>query len=271
MGNRLQIPDVSNSRKTTPEHIAAVSRFWIDRYEVTVGRFRAAVERGLVAKSPSIVVNDGPLGTKGNDPATSLCTWSSTPMGREDFALSCVIWRLAREYCRSVGGDLPSEAQWEYAASTAARPFTTLYPGGNATPACGAAALERLAPGCTLPDGTSAPFGPAAVTAFDGTTGGPGDVTSLGIVNLAGGVAEWMRDSAQTYDGAYWSAAPVVDPVCEEADAPNHVIKGGSWSSAARPSFVRYPLASGRGGIDVLGLDPPLPDMGFRCVYGGPP
>ena len=50
------------------------------------------------------------------------CTWTSTPGGREDHPLTCVDWHSARSFCQFRGGDLPTEAQWEYAAGAAGRP-----------------------------------------------------------------------------------------------------------------------------------------------------
>ena len=41
------------------------------------------------------------------------CTFST---GYEDHPVSCVTWGQARTFARWVGGDLPTEAQWEYAA-----------------------------------------------------------------------------------------------------------------------------------------------------------
>jgi formylglycine-generating enzyme required for sulfatase activity len=128
--------------------------------------------------------------------------------------------------------------------------------------------VERADPVCTRADGTSPPAGPAPVGAADGSDGRPGDVTPLGIVNLIGGVAEWARDSAHPYDEACWLDAPVLDPVCEEANAPFRAVRGSSWAGAATPGFVRYLVPQAQAGVDPTGLDHPHPELGFRCVYG---
>ena len=91
--------------------IAAMSRFWIDKREVSVGRFRAAVARGFTFTEGDVYVQDKvpPVGGTKNVPFERYCTWSSTPIGREDHPINCIDRATARAFCIFEGGDPKSQ------------------------------------------------------------------------------------------------------------------------------------------------------------------
>ena len=104
---------------------------------------------------------------------------SSPSFGREDWPLNCITWEGAQRICRAFGGDSPTEAQWEYAASAAGRAAETIYPWGNDSPRCvGAcsgqdpdlpcheAVIARFSDGCVATG-----FGPLPVGAIAGDDG----------------------------------------------------------------------------------------------------
>jgi formylglycine-generating enzyme required for sulfatase activity/tRNA A-37 threonylcarbamoyl transferase component Bud32 len=80
-------------------------------------------------------------------------------------------WALAHDYCRDLGGSLPTEEQWEYAARG---PRLRPHPWGDR------------------------PIDPARTRAWAGTPSAVGtsdqDITPEGIVDLAGNAQEWTID-----------------------------------------------------------------------------
>lgn len=245
-----------------PERIVRLSRFVMDRDEVTVERFRDALARGFVAPNPVEVWN-------ASAPPGSLAEWCSftpEPRGHERDALACVSWMTAEAFCRFEGGALPTEAQWEYAALAASRPRKTIYPWGDEAPSCTRAVYGRsnFSPQC-IDRGAY----PVAVD------NNGADVNPLGLRNLAGGLEEYTADSYATFRDDCWTSAPSTDPSCKIPTPPacladpeslecrtgstwNFAVRGGSWS--ARSDDLRGTIrsqASNKG--SVL--------RGLRCVY----
>lgn len=149
------------------------------------------------------------------------------PGGEERHPVVNVTWREAMAYAVSVGGSLPTEAQWEFAARG---PERRKYPWGNSEPAC-----DRVH------YGSCDPRGPIEVMARrEGAT-------PEGIYDLAGNVAEWVTP--------IW-----FDPGRTPVNDDSRRLRGGSFLS---PPFalraadrVRY-LRSGFQAEDV----------GFRVVW----
>ncbi|HEY8080122.1 MAG TPA: SUMF1/EgtB/PvdO family nonheme iron enzyme [Labilithrix sp.] len=254
--------------RTTPERIARMHRFWMDRHEVTVARFRDAVARGLPAAG--LATNDAPFPNPLPPPSlaapTQWCTYSSKPLDREDDPMNCIAWPTARAFCVMQGGDLPTETQWEYAGTAAGRPFKTRYAWGDDDPSCDRAVLSRgSAPYLQDPTCAAKGIGPAPVTQGDGE-----DVTPLGIVNLTGAMTEWMRDAGEPYDGDCWAGAGLDMPACLVDDAPYHVMRGGAWDVGATILTGRGALGGGIPGGDPSTQLPPSFEHGFRCVYDHP-
>lgn len=232
-----------------PERLVVHSPFFIDRFEVTVGRLRAALAAGF-APAAMPIENLGPVT---GDVAGS-CTWSPTDLGREGYGLACVSWQTARELCQWSGGDLPTEAQLEHAATLASDFGRSRYPWGDEPPTCERASYGRLAlagfPGVCQNIGS----GPEPIDGLE-----MGDVTRQGVIGLAGGLTEWMRDDYLGYTSACWGDSPIVDPRCEEPFAAEKALRGGSW--AAPPTIL--PSAARLGTLPSATAS----FIGFRCVY----
>lgn len=246
---------------SVPERVTAMPRFWIDRYEMTVGRLRDAVALGFDTKPGGIslvAVNNGQLAsTSSLDPRT-LCTWSDMPLGREEYPLVCVSWYGARALCQFFGGDLPTEAEWEYVASAAGRSFETRYPWGDEPPDCERAAIARSDEEdhryCWFGAST---FGPLPVTAR------PLDVTPQGVVGLGGSVSEWQLDAFETYDAPCWRSTTQAPRRCEQPDAPFRARRGNSWAGFISTSYVTLRGRQAAGIFDTF--------TGVRCKYDAPP
>jgi formylglycine-generating enzyme required for sulfatase activity len=276
-GSRLVTALASTPASSSPERIAVMDKFYLDRYEVDVAHFRAAIARGFPLDEQRMVVNDEPFGSGATQQGKirALCLFGHAASDHEDSPVNCINHSLAREYCQFVGGDLPTEAQWEYAAAVAARPRKTLYPWGEDVPTCERAVFQRIpgdifpqAPGTCLEGdaGVSSGARPMPVRANDGRAGIPGDASPAGIFDLAGNVGEWTLDGGESYGSACWSAAPLRNPRCVDEQAPYRVVRGGAWVGDALPTSWRT-FANGGVGVGIPNQRAPGIDIGFRCAY----
>jgi formylglycine-generating enzyme required for sulfatase activity len=243
---------------TTPERIVRFPTFYIDKDEFTVAEFRAARAAGYTLPAgPYVVATQGPLDPRALD-RKLLCTYSTNKLNREDMPLNCVTWPVARDLCRQRGGELPTEAAWEYVARKAGKPRATLYPWGNEEPTCDRAIYDRVLQGPQT--GICAPTpdleGPQPRSVVSG------DVTPLGVRNLAGSLDEWTLDAFAPYTQSCWLGAPVDAPRCELAGAPFRTFRGASYASVG--SVLASPLR------DRLPVMDPGASIGFRCVYPSP-
>jgi formylglycine-generating enzyme required for sulfatase activity len=236
---------------TTPERFAVMNRFWLDRTEVTVGRWRSALGKRFVSPSWTPLQNNRPLVGDGFE---GRCTFSasanSAGQSREDFPLNCVDWYAARAFCQFQGGDLPSEAQWQYAATKAGRTFEI---DNLCDPSPGSAPSPTL---CREPPDQQ-------VRSLDDPSLAD-DVTPLGVRGLVGNVSEWTLDAFQSLDSRCWDAASLIDPLCWEEQAPERTSVGGNGLDPY--DLWRTPVPAGG--------DPKTPPVnagsytvGFRCAY----
>jgi sulfatase modifying factor 1 len=215
---------------------ARVSGFRLDKYEVTVGRFRQFAKawgagsgylptagsgkhahlsggRGLVDSSaPGTVFEPGWVASDDGYVAptdTNLAcksrfdTWTTSAGSGETLPINCVNWYEAYAFCIWDGGFLPSEAEWEYAAAGGSQ--QRAYPWGAIPPGT---ANQYAIYGCYYPDGDAgsctggaAPVGSA-----------PDGVGLWNQLDLAGNVHEWSLDGYAAYragcaDCAYLTAA----------------------------------------------------------------
>jgi formylglycine-generating enzyme required for sulfatase activity len=272
-------------RSPVPERVSRVGRFWMDRREVTVARFRESLELGFPLPDKAQLTRNPcrlPRSLAENAEAgCSACTWSDEPAAesREGYGLSCISWEAARSFCQFFGGDLPTEAQWEHAATASGRPIEVQFPWEKDSPVppdCNRAVYGRLDTPEQIQKHVSSMylelgvnvskecdgFGPLPVSDRADT-----DVTPHRIVGMAGGLSEWVRDAAYAYSHPCWSSAPLDNPACLMESSPARMVRGASWAHAS--SWLR---GASRG------FRPPLPVghapsgyLGFRCAYPVPP
>ena len=238
----------------TPEHNVTVSAFSLDRYQVTVGRFRRFLEAyDLIGTPPAIDSGAHPNipGTgwqaawNANLPADSIglknslmCQTSDQSWGRgnDQLAINCVSWYVAFEFCLWDGGRLPTEAEWEYAAAGGSE--NRLYPWGSSPPSCSLANYY----GCIGNVATVGSYLP-----------GQG---RWGHLDLAGNLWEWVFDFFS--DTWYSSTAASGTDIANVTPSQTRLLRGGHWYD--QPSNMRvnarYPL----GPTTVYGSN------GFRCA-----
>ena len=147
-----------------PEHDVTVGAFALDRFEATVGRFRAFVsdyEDWRVSGNPTTGAGAHPLiansgwGAGGGEwtlPASRaeleeglFCdfdweVWTSTPLLNESYPMNCLTWQVAFAFCIWDEGRLPTEAEREYVAAGGAE--NRLYPWGSEYPVDGEYAVS---------------------------------------------------------------------------------------------------------------------------------
>jgi formylglycine-generating enzyme required for sulfatase activity len=245
---------------TTPEKVVLLSPFYLDKREFTVRRYRELLGSGALPEHTAPVNNLEPLDFATGGVDGNYCTYNVRKDGqplfpaREDLPLTCVSWEAARAICQAAGGDLPTSAQWEYAASAASGTDESLYPWGNQPPECSRAVYARWVESSRgHTECLASGFGPVAVTMATE------DVTKLGVEGLGGNVSEWTLDSHRAYGESCWVATGAMDHRCEDEAAPLRTVKGGSWRQAGA-----YTRAPSRLGAPATAVDD---GVGFRCAY----
>ncbi|MFW5739298.1 MAG: formylglycine-generating enzyme family protein [Myxococcota bacterium] len=246
-----------------PEHEVTVSAFQLDTFEVTVGRFRRFVDSFAGPPAPGSgahphVPGSGWLATwdtslpdsKQSLSAVlrcdaSLATWSVAPADRELLPVNCVTWYEAFAFCAWDGGRLPTEAEWELAASGGTE--NRLFPWGEDLPSTTTATYD-----CT----------------YDGVTGcSIDDLLPVGRLlsgrsrwgqyDLAGNAGEWVFDA---YAADWYSALGATCVDCANATSTSsRVGRGGSAFS-----LVDYLRSAARSSLPP-GLRSHM--VGFRCAY----
>jgi formylglycine-generating enzyme required for sulfatase activity len=253
---------------------ATVADFSLDKYLVTVGRFRqfvgawnngngwtppagsgkhaylpggglnAGAETGWVSSDDS---NISP--TSGNLACDSYATWTqSSGGGNENLPINCVTWWEAYAFCIWDGGFLPSEAEWEYAAAggggvTGQREYPWgSTANGNGCPGASCYAIF----GCVYRNGGGA----CSIAPVGTAVAGAG---LYGQLDLAGEVWEWNLD---------WYASPYVNPCtnCANLTPASYRVLRGGFFSAGYEGYLQSPNRGGYAPSYRSG------GAGFRCA-----
>ncbi len=169
-----------------PRHSVTVRTFLMAKTTVTAGQYKKCVEAGICKKP--------------------ICDSSGKDSYGDDYPVVCVNWEQAAKFSEWVGGRLPSEAEWEYAARSADKDWK--YPWGNENVTCERAVTsdcgDKALPVCSKPAGN----------------------TAQGLCDMAGNVLEWTQD---WYHGSY-EGAPT---------------DGSAWGSPATSAYRAYRATRG--------------------------
>ena len=191
-----------------PLHPVTLSDFYIDKYEVTNLEYCEFLNEQKIKSSASccgikylkIESKDCQIEFR-ND--SFICK-----TGKENFPVIEVSWYGASEYCRWKGGRLPSEAEWEYAATGGYVSRGYKYAGSNS--------IDKVAWYGDNADKSTHQIGQK-------------EPNELGIYDMSGNVWEWCYD---WYDFDFYKNCQQNDPI--NYSVTNHkVIRGGSWFNYA--------------------------------------
>jgi sulfatase modifying factor 1 len=276
-GNFYRSYDGVSPGDTNKNSPVTVSGFRFDAYEITVGRLRKFVSAAVGGWRPApgsgkhSHLNGGSgLAGVGTDAASSepgwiaawssslattlgawnsnlacdavAATWTSGAAANERRPANCITWYEAYAFCIWDGGFLPSEAEWNFAASGGTD--QRVYP-------------WSVPPAAAPVDCSHANFTPLGMPACSST--GPNDVGSesmtgdgkFGQSDLSGNVGEWNLDSFAAYVYPCNDCANV-------SPGGTRVARGGSFALSAAALLTSY-----RGNFTPTTRDA---SVGARCA-----
>lgn len=247
---------------------ASISDFTLDKYEVTVSRFRAFVNAGMGTQTMAPIAGAGAhprIPGSGWDvtwnmnlapdiatlkmalvPPAGAASWTDTMGENEHKPINYVTWYEAFAFCIWDGGYLPTEAEWNYAASGGdeQRAYPWSSPADSLMADCMYANylwLSDIHPsycvGAVNNVGTESPKG-------DGR---------WGHSDLAGNVGEWLLDWAGIVpvpcsDCANLTPGPDSYRINRGGTYANVADRLRNYNADAGPPYYRYP------------------EVGFRCA-----
>jgi formylglycine-generating enzyme required for sulfatase activity len=201
-----------------PTHAVSLDAFYMDETEVTNSAYGACVKDGA-CPAP---INAGSFTrpTYFDDPAFA------------NYPVTSVRWDQAAAFCQwNEGKRLPTEAEWEYAATGG---DGRTFPWGDTFD------LQRL------------PAGEPDTVAVGSYRNG---ASPFGMLDMAGNAVEWVSDF---YDATYYARAEPNNPP-GPAEGNEHVTRGGAFGNLDASFYTttrRYHLALNATDVDV----------GFRCA-----
>jgi formylglycine-generating enzyme required for sulfatase activity len=190
--------DRDGGRDEYPRHDVFVDTFFIDKFEMTNGRYLEFV----TATGHRVPQNS-------KNPTRNLWQGDAIPDSLTDRPVINVDWFDAEAYCTWAGRRLPTEAEWEKAAKgTADRRF----PWGNVEPTIKHLNFNQR----WIGEKTLMPVGSYEA-----------GKSPFGAYDMAGNVWEWVND---WYDAKYYEKSPEKNPKGPDAGTKK-VIRGAGWQN----------------------------------------
>lgn len=184
-----------------PVHSVTLENFYISKYEVTNSEFAIFL---------NAMGNQSEGGVSWIELSNSYCRISENSgtfeveAGYENYPVNCVTWYAAKAYCEWIGGRLPTEAEWEYAAR-----------GGN------------LSQGFVFSGSNNRDDVSLSKGAYGGGPVGSKTPNELGLYDMSGNFNEWCSD--WFYD-LYYPSSPVNNPL-GPGNGSTKVFRGGEANS----------------------------------------
>ena len=144
-----------------------------------------------------------------------------------------VTWYYAMDYCKWVGGRLPTETEWERAARDGG---TRIYPWGNSGPGSKRANVNNL----------------HSTTVAVGSY--PAGASYYGVLDMSSNVREWVFNwySSNRYSG--FTPYNYMGP----KDGTERVLKGASWHDTGQTIYLSHRFSHDPGSAGD--------NRGFRCI-----
>jgi gamma-glutamyl hercynylcysteine S-oxide synthase len=219
-----------------PAHQVDLNTYWIDRYPVTCAEYRLFMKAGGY-QNPAWWSDNGWQWLQ-QEKVTQPLYWWEDPQW-DNHPVCGVSWYEAQAYAKFTGKRLPTEAEWEKAASwDEINSLCCTYPWGEVMPN-----LERCNHNYAIAQTTP-------VNAY------PKGRSAYGCDDMLGNVWEWTSSVFEGYEG--FVSYPYVGYSQVYFDDQHQVLKGGSWATrpwALRASFRNWYHPGVR---QIL--------AGFRCV-----
>ncbi|MBU3916123.1 SUMF1/EgtB/PvdO family nonheme iron enzyme [bacterium] len=221
-----------------PVHTVYLDAFQIDTFEVTVEQYKKCARAGDCE-----VANTNFWSGKHQEEYDTYCNYDKTD--RNNHPINCVDWKNATAYCQFINKRLPTEAEWERAA-TWKNGQKYNYPSGKSSVSCDDAVM--------LESGSWDKNGGCGRVSTWPVGGKPVEIN--GTHDMAGNVWEWVSDWYGSYPGGVQRNPKGASSGSDRVD------RGGSWVNES--SYLRGSFRDGNSPTSRYA------DLGFRCASSAP-